>query len=139
MCPTAGERDCTEEGIQFLMLDTYHQLWLLLKQYTEAAAKRSGDSSNSVAPANFWPTGFSWGSRSCYMAIPCTSLCSVESAIFVQICGLLFSGNAPLLSQGGSCHHHLWSDSCAYEARYELKWYFLPHVYKRTKENNAQA
>lgn len=38
----SGDRDCTEEGVQFLMLDTYHQLWLLLKQYTEAAATRSG-------------------------------------------------------------------------------------------------
>lgn len=39
---SADERECTEEGIKFLMLDTYNQLWLLLKQYTEAAAIRSG-------------------------------------------------------------------------------------------------
>ena len=39
---SAGVRECSEAGIQFLMLDTYNQLWLLLKQYTEAAAVRSG-------------------------------------------------------------------------------------------------
>ena len=32
----------TEAGFQFLLLDSYHQLWLLLKQYTEAEATRSG-------------------------------------------------------------------------------------------------
>ena len=35
-------RDMTEAGFQFLLLDSYHQLWLLLKQYTEAEATRSG-------------------------------------------------------------------------------------------------
>lgn len=40
---STGVKECTEAGIQFLMLDTYNQLWLLLKQYTEAAATGSGD------------------------------------------------------------------------------------------------
>ena len=37
-----GRRECSEAGIKFLMMDTYNQLWQLLKQYIEAAATRSG-------------------------------------------------------------------------------------------------
>lgn len=47
LCLT-GSKQCTEAGIQFLMLDTYHQLWTLLKQYTEAAAVRSGATPQSL-------------------------------------------------------------------------------------------
>ena len=44
----------TEAGFQFLLLDSYHQLWLLLKQYTEAEATRSGAGQVGFAHCQCW-------------------------------------------------------------------------------------
>lgn len=32
----------TQTGFQFLLLDTYNQLWILLREYIDSAARRSG-------------------------------------------------------------------------------------------------
>ena len=39
---SAGERNITEQGFQFLLLDTYGQLWLLLREYIASAGARFG-------------------------------------------------------------------------------------------------
>ena len=39
-----GERSITEQGFQFLLLDTYGQLWLLLREYIASANARFGAS-----------------------------------------------------------------------------------------------
>jgi hypothetical protein len=38
----AGERSITEQGFQFLLLDTYGQLWLLLREYIASVDARFG-------------------------------------------------------------------------------------------------
>ena len=35
----------TQTGFQFLLLDTYNQLWILLREYIDSAARRSGQPS----------------------------------------------------------------------------------------------
>jgi len=38
----ASERSITEQGFQFLLLDTYGQLWLLLREYIASVDARFG-------------------------------------------------------------------------------------------------
>ena len=40
----AEQRAISESGFQFLLLDTYHQLWLLLREYIAGAERRNGGS-----------------------------------------------------------------------------------------------
>lgn len=37
-----GSRTITEKGFRFLLLDTYNQLWTLLREYLVDADRRSG-------------------------------------------------------------------------------------------------
>jgi hypothetical protein len=41
-CFVAGEMGLTDSGFHFLLMDTYNQLWLLLREYIRSAEKRSG-------------------------------------------------------------------------------------------------
>jgi hypothetical protein len=40
--PCAEERAITEAGFRFLLLDTYSQLWAILREYIAGAEQRSG-------------------------------------------------------------------------------------------------
>ena len=51
MVPGAtGERSITEQGFQFLLLDTYGQLWLLLREYIASANARFGAPADHCCP-----------------------------------------------------------------------------------------
>ena len=45
-----GERSITEQGFQFLLLDTYGQLWLLLREYIASANARFGAAADHARP-----------------------------------------------------------------------------------------
>jgi hypothetical protein len=42
-CSSPGQSALTEAGFHFLLLDTYNQLWTLLRGYIASAEKRSGE------------------------------------------------------------------------------------------------
>ncbi len=50
-----GERSITEQGFQFLLLDTYGQLWLLLREYIASANERFGASNSMRARSHGQP------------------------------------------------------------------------------------
>lgn len=37
-----GKRELTSDGFKFMLMDTYHQLWLLLRAYIDLARQQSG-------------------------------------------------------------------------------------------------
>lgn len=50
MVGVTGERNITEQGFQFLLLDTYGQLWLLLREYIASANARFGAATDRTRP-----------------------------------------------------------------------------------------
>ena len=47
----AEPKAIAEQGFQFLLLDTYSQLWLLLQQYIANAQQKAGGQQQCPAPA----------------------------------------------------------------------------------------
>ena len=43
LCDAPEPKAIAEPGFQFLLLDTYSQLWLLLQQYIADAQKKAGE------------------------------------------------------------------------------------------------
>eukprot|EP00884_Botryococcus_braunii_P023136 jgi/Botrbrau1/9506/Bobra.0252s0121.1 len=82
-----GEMALTDSGFHFLLMDTYNQLWLLLKEYIRSAEKRSGAELASVV-SFLLQLGF----RDVGVPFPITDLTPLEQGIASDMArlGLVF-------------------------------------------------